>query len=57
MKDLFKNKIFIEFIITVVAIVLIILFCNNRKNDCIKNGGKVVTDTYGLFDKCIYEGD
>ena len=57
MKDLIKSKTFIEFITVVILITLIIFFCNNRKDNCIKNGGKVVTDVYGLFDKCIYEGD
>lgn len=41
-------------ITTIIIIVCLICFLQFNKNKCIEKGGKVITDTYGLYDKCIY---
>ena len=35
---------------------LIYKFYDNEAQKCIENGGTVVTNSGGLFDKCIYGG-
>lgn len=49
------DKKIIEFITIVILIVFVIVILNISKNKCIKNGGKVVTDNLGIYEKCIYE--
>ncbi len=47
----------LSFVCMIIFIVLMVSFLNDRKDNCIENGGKVVTDVYGLFDKCVYGDD
>lgn len=35
---------------------MIYIFYDNEAQKCIENGGTVVTNSGGLFDKCIYGG-
>lgn len=44
-------------IITMIIITIcLIYFLQFNKNKCIENGGKVITNAYGVFNKCIYGG-
>lgn len=47
------EKIIATIIMIIITICLIYLLQFN-KNKCIEKGGKVITDTYGLYDKCIH---
>jgi len=48
------NKNVISFITIIVLVIIVIVILNINKNNCIKNGGKVVTNNLGLYEKCIY---
>lgn len=50
------NKTLLEFIIMIIVVVIIEFVLHFNKNNCIKNGGKVITDSIGIYDKCIYGG-
>ena len=47
----YEFYIFLIFII--IMFIAMILFSNWRKNECIKNNGKVVEDSIGIMEKCI----
>ncbi len=47
-------SIILTFIVLLPIMLGLTYFINFNKNKCIENGGKVITDTYGLYDKCIY---
>ncbi len=54
---------FIEFVLPIITCFgLLIGYCvfmlnwsENKKEECIKNGGTVI-DTYSVYDSCIYGG-
>jgi len=48
------NKKILEFIIIVVLIIAVIIVMNFNENKCVKNGGKVITDNLGVYEKCVY---
>ena len=45
----------LSFICMIIFIIFMVSFLNDKKDNCIENGGKAITDVYGLFDKCIYD--
>ena len=51
------NKNILAFICMAILVVIVMLVLNANKNKCINNGGKVITDSLGLYDKCIYGDD
>lgn len=55
------NKKVIEISSTIICFAALIVFCclmviwsENKKEECIKNGGTVI-DTPSVYDSCIYE--
>lgn len=44
-------------ILVVIAMLVSMLVLTANKNKCINNGGKVITDNSGFYDKCIYGDD
>lgn len=51
------NKYLLGYIIMFIFVMIIILVLHFNKNNCIKNGGKVITNSIGIYDKCIYGGN
>ena len=51
------NKNILTFICMVILVVIVMLVLTANKNKCINNGGKVITNSLGLYDKCIYGDD
>lgn len=41
-------------ITTIIITICLIYFLQFNKNKCIEKGGKVITNAYGVFNKCIY---
>lgn len=50
------NKYLLEYIIMFIFVMIIILVLHFNKNNCIKNGGSVMTNSIGIYEKCIYGG-
>lgn len=48
------NKKILTFICMVILVVIVILILSVNKNKCVNNGGKVITDGFGIYEKCIY---
>ena len=42
-----------QIICILLFIVFVIFMSTIGKNNCVKQGGKVIEDVYGLFDKCV----
>lgn len=40
----------------IVILVVIFLLAYINKNNCIENSGKVITDRFGMYKGCIYDG-
>lgn len=51
------NKNILAFTCMVILVVIVLLILNVNKNKCINNGGKVITDRLGIYEKCIYGDD
>lgn len=43
------------FIFLAIMIIGLLIFYKHKETECINNGGIVVTNSGGLFDKCIYK--
>jgi len=59
-----ENLIILKFLFALFIIILLglairigITNSKERMNKCLDNGGKAITDYFGFFEKCIYEGD
>ena len=51
------NNNILAFICMVILVVIVMLVLTVNKNKCINNGGKVITNSSGFYDKCIYGDD
>ena len=51
------NKTLLGYIIMIIIVIIIGIVIHFNKNHCIKNGGKVITNNVGIYDKCIYGGN
>ena len=47
-----KNLSECLFIIAILAVLFLLSHIN--KNNCIENGGKVITNRFGMYKSCIY---
>lgn len=54
MKKIYLSEEEIMIILMIIAILFSLINSKYQKNKCIENDGKVITDSIGLFDKCIY---
>lgn len=50
------NKTLLGYIIMFILVIILCFVIHFNKNNCIKNGGKLITDSIGIYDKCIYGG-
>lgn len=50
------NKTLLEAIIVIIAVIMTIFVLNIQKNNCIEKGGSVITNSIGIYEKCIYGG-
>ena len=50
------NKYSVETIIIIILLVIAIFVRNIQKNNCIEKGGSVITNSIGIYEKCIYGG-
>lgn len=53
---MYRNKYLLEVIIIIIAVVIRIVILSNQKNNCIEKGGSVITNSIGIYEKCIYGG-
>lgn len=53
---MYRNKYLLEIIIMIILVVITIFVLNIKKNNCIEKGGSVVTNSVGIYEKCIYRG-
>ena len=53
---MYRNKYLLEIIIIIIAVVIRIVVSSNQKNNCIEKGGSVITNSVGIYEKCIYGG-
>lgn len=53
---MYRNKYLLEIIIIIIAVVIAIFVRNIQKNNCIEKGGSVITNSVGIYEKCIYGG-
>lgn len=51
---MYKNMYLLEVIIIIIAVVIRIVILSNQKNNCIEKGGSVITNSIGIYEKCIY---
>jgi surface polysaccharide O-acyltransferase-like enzyme len=51
-----RNRYLLEIIIIIIVLVIAIFVRNIQKNNCIEKGGSVITNSIGIYEKCIYEG-
>lgn len=50
------NKTLLEAIIVIIVVIMTIFVLNIQKNNCIEKGGSVITNSIGIYEKCIYGG-
>ena len=50
------NKTLLEAIIAIIVVVITMFVLNIQKNNCIEKGGSVMTNSIGIYEKCIYGG-
>lgn len=50
------NKYLLEVIVIIIAVIIKIFVLNIQKNNCIEKGGSVITNSIGIYEKCIYGG-
>ena len=43
-------------IIMLIFVIIIIFVLNIQKSNCIEKGGSVMTNSIGIYEKCIYGG-
>ena len=53
---MYRNKYLLEVIIIIIVLVIAIFVRGIQKNDCIEKGGSVITNSIGIYEKCIYGG-
>lgn len=53
---MYRNKYLLEIIIIIIAVVIRIVILSNQKNNCIEKSGSVITNSIGIYEKCIYGG-
>lgn len=54
---MYRNKYLLEVIIIIIVLVIAIFVRNIQKNNCIEKGGSVITNSIGIYEKCIYGGE
>ena len=50
---MYRNKYLLEIIIIIIAVVIAIFVRNLHTNNCIEKGGSVITNSVGIYEKCI----
>ena len=50
------DKPILTAIIMLIFVIIIIFVLNIQKNNCIEKGGSVITNSIGIYEKCIYGG-
>ncbi len=53
MKDIFNNEFYLTIIFIILCCIGMTLFSNWRKDNCLKNGGKVIETNFGIMEKCV----
>lgn len=53
---MYRNKYLLEAIIIIIVLVIAIFVRGIQKNDCIEKGGSAITNSIGIYEKCIYGG-
>lgn len=46
----------LSIIVIIVILAVFFLLLHINKNNCIENSGKVITDRFGMYKGCIYDG-
>lgn len=54
---MYRNKYLLEVIIIIIVLVITIFVRNIQKNNCIEKGGSIITNSIGIYEKCIYGGE
>lgn len=53
---MYRNKYLLGVITIIIVLVITIFVINIQKNNCIENGGSVIINSIGIYEKCIYGG-
>lgn len=50
---LFTDEFYVFIAFIIIFLIGMVLFSNWRKNQCLKNNGKVIENNMGIMEKCI----